>query len=57
MALVARNLNVHRNTLYHRLNKISEIAEVDLDNSDDYFKLQLSIKIMELYSISSDLEI
>jgi len=55
MAQVAKKLNVHRNTLYHRINKISEIAELNLDDGDNDLKLMLSIKIMELYNISSDL--
>jgi len=50
--LQAKKLHIHRNTLYHRLKKISEITNMDLDSGDDYLKLLLSFKIMELYSIS-----
>ena len=57
MEQVAKKLYIHRNTLYHRLKKISEITELDLDNGDDYFKLLLSYKIMALYNLSSDLVI
>lgn len=57
MEQVAKNLSIHRNTLYHRIKKISEITEMKLDNGDDYLKLLLSYKIMELYNISSDLAI
>ena len=54
MEQVAKKLFIHRNTLYHRLKKISEITELDLDNGDDYFKLLLSYKIMTLYNLSSE---
>lgn len=57
MAQVAKKLYIHRNTLYHRIQKISEITEMDLENSDDHLKLLLSFKIMELYYISSALAI
>ncbi|HEY3388984.1 MAG TPA: helix-turn-helix domain-containing protein [Prolixibacteraceae bacterium] len=51
----AKSLCIHRNTLYLRIKKISEITEMDFDNGIDYLKLLLSFKIMELYNISSDL--
>jgi PucR family transcriptional regulator, proline-responsive transcriptional activator len=57
MAQVAKKLYIHRNTLYHRLQKISELTEMNLDNGDDYLKLLLSFKIMELTNISSDMAI
>ena len=55
MAHVAKNLHIHRNTLYNRIKKISEITELDLENGDDILKLLISFKIMELYNISSEL--
>jgi DNA-binding PucR family transcriptional regulator len=57
MAQTAKKLCIHRNTLYLRIKKISEITEMDFDNGADYLKLLLSFKIMELYNISSDLAI
>jgi sugar diacid utilization regulator len=54
MVQVAKKLYIHRNTLYHRLKKIFEITEMDLDSGDDYLKLLLSIKIIELYSLITD---
>lgn len=54
MAQAANKLFIHRNTLYHRIKKISEITELDLEDGDDYLKLLLSFKIMELYNISLD---
>lgn len=56
MAQVAKKLHIHRNTLYHRINKISEITDLNLDDGDDYLKILLSFKIIELYNVSSDLE-
>jgi hypothetical protein len=55
IAQVAKKLYIHRNTLYHRIKKISEITGISLDNGDDHLKLLLSFKIMELYRISTDL--
>lgn len=52
MTRVAKTLHIHRNTLYHRINKISEIIEMDLEDGDDYLKLLLSFKIMDLYTTS-----
>ncbi|MBN1315573.1 MAG: helix-turn-helix domain-containing protein [Anaerolineales bacterium] len=57
MAQVANKLYIHRNTLYHRIKKISEITGMDLENGDDYLKLLLSFKIVELYNIRSDLAV
>jgi DNA-binding PucR family transcriptional regulator len=57
MEQVTKKLYIHRNTLYHRIKKISEITGISLDNGDDQLKLLLSFKIMELYNIGSDLEI
>lgn len=55
MAQVARNLHIHRNTLYHRLRKISEITGLDLESGDAHLKLLLSSKIMELFDMRSEL--
>jgi DNA-binding PucR family transcriptional regulator len=55
LAQVAKTLHIHRNTLYNRIKKISEITELDLENGDNILKLLLSFKIMDLYSISSEI--
>jgi PucR family transcriptional regulator, proline-responsive transcriptional activator len=57
MAQLAKKLYIHRNTLYHRIQKISELTGMKLDNGDDYLKLLLSFKIMELSTTASDLVI
>jgi sugar diacid utilization regulator len=54
LSQIANKLHIHRNTLYHRIKKISEITGMILDNSNDHLKLLLSFKIMELYNISTD---
>lgn len=54
LAQVAKTLHIHRNTLYNRIKKISEITELDLENGDNILKLLLSFKIMDLYNIESD---
>jgi PucR family transcriptional regulator, proline-responsive transcriptional activator len=41
-------LHVHRNTLVYRINKIIEIIQVDLEDSDVRFQLLLTYKILDL---------
>ncbi len=40
-------LNIHRNTLLYRINKIKELTNIDLDNGDTRFQLQLYFKLSE----------
>jgi len=44
----AEALYIHRNTMVHRINKISEITGMNLEDGEDSYKLFLSYKIMEL---------
>ncbi|RJW44254.1 PucR family transcriptional regulator [Clostridiales bacterium TF09-2AC] len=44
---VAAILNIHRNTLLYRLNRIKEITNLNLENGDEYIKMMLHIKIKE----------
>lgn len=41
----AEKLFIHRNTMSYRLNKISEITDLDLTNGKNIYKLYMSIKI------------
>ncbi|HWQ75851.1 MAG TPA: helix-turn-helix domain-containing protein [Syntrophomonas sp.] len=43
----AKALNIHRNTLLYRINKIKELAQIDLDNGDERLKIQLYLKFLE----------
>lgn len=43
MAVTAKGLHIHPNTLYHRIKKIEDILEVDFDNYEDYLKVQLAV--------------
>lgn len=52
-SLTAKELYLHRNTLIHRLNKISEILKVDLDDSEKVLELQLALKAMKILKIKS----
>ncbi|MCB7093121.1 helix-turn-helix domain-containing protein [Enterocloster bolteae] len=40
-------LNIHRNTLLYRLNRIKEITNLDLESGDEFVKMMLHIKIRE----------
>jgi sugar diacid utilization regulator len=43
----ASALSVHRTTLYYRLGRIEELANVDLNNGNDRLTLHLGLKIMQ----------
>lgn len=48
MAATAKQLNVHRNTLVYRLNRIAEITQLDMDDADVQLNLHLAIKAYSL---------
>lgn len=43
----ARQLNVQRNTLRYRIEKIEEICSIDLRNPELFFQLELSFKLLD----------
>lgn len=45
-------LNIHRNTLFHRIEKIENLLKVDLNDGDVLFQLYLSYKILEYYKLA-----
>ena len=45
----AKRLHIHQNTLYHRIRKIEEILQVDLNDSNDWLKLLLVYHLSDLY--------
>ena len=46
----ANMLSIHRNTMTYRINKIRELVDVDLDNSETAFHLLFSYHVLEYYS-------
>lgn len=48
MAATAKELNVHRNTLVYRLNRVAEITQLDMDDADVQLNLHLAIKAYRL---------
>jgi PucR family transcriptional regulator, proline-responsive transcriptional activator len=48
----ANNLNIHRNTMFHRIEKAESLLNVDLDDGDVLFQLYLSYKILEFFKIT-----
>jgi len=48
ISLAAASLQIHRNTLTYRLNRIAEITHLDLNDADVRFGLQLAIKLHQL---------
>jgi purine catabolism regulator len=47
-ARTASTLNIHRNTLAYRLNRIAEITCLDLDDADVRLNLQLALKARQM---------
>lgn len=48
MRLTAKELNIHRNTLVYRLNRISEITQLDMDDANVHLNLHLALKAHHL---------
>lgn len=48
LAQAAKNLDVHRNTLVYRLEQISKLTELDLNDADNRLILHLSLKIQRV---------
>ena len=47
-SLIARHLNIHKNTLYYRMNKLKEMFPIDLNDGNLRFRLQLTMELMRL---------
>ncbi|ODA42569.1 helix-turn-helix domain-containing protein [Desulfosporosinus sp. BG] len=47
----AKASNIHRNTMFYRLEKIESIMNIDINNSNTFLHLHLSFKILELLKI------
>jgi purine catabolism regulator len=45
LSQTAARLHIHRNTLAYRLEQIANIAQLDLDDPDARFSLQLALKL------------
>ncbi|PJF40632.1 MAG: hypothetical protein D6737_03235 [Chloroflexi bacterium] len=48
LAKAAADLDVHRNTLVYRLERVKELTELDLDDSDNRLILHLALKIQRV---------
>jgi len=47
-ARTAAQLNIHRNTLAYRLNRIAAITQLDLEDADVRLNLQLALKVRQM---------
>ena len=43
----ALDMNIHRNTLLYRINKIKDLTDINLEDGDTRFKIQLYFKLVE----------
>lgn len=48
---VTKELNIHHNTLYYRINRVQEILDVTFDRFDDWFNVQLACRVYEYLQI------
>lgn len=51
--LIARNMNVHTNTVYYRIKKVEELLDIDLNEPNEWFDIQVVCKIMATISLDS----
>lgn len=49
-----KQMYISRNTLLYRINKIKKLTNIDLDNPDTVFHLQLTLKLMEVENIVNE---
>lgn len=47
-AAAAKNLFIHKNTLFYRMSKIKELFPIDLSDGEERLKIHLTLKFMEL---------
>lgn len=50
----ARALNLHRQSLLYRLDKINKLTNLSVDNPDDAFLLNVSIKVYQVSTMTAD---
>ncbi len=50
ISAAAQRLYIHRNTMNYRINKIKQLLNTDLDDSENLLKLQIGIRIMRILS-------
>lgn len=46
--IIAEKLFVHKNTIFYRINKLKEQFDLHLENGEERFKIQTTIKLMKL---------
>ena len=50
MQQTADYLYIHRNTLYKRIEKLEELLGMDFHSTNDYFILQIAVRLQQLFS-------
>lgn len=50
----AEELYIHKNSMYYRIDKIKELFKIDLENEEDCFDIEMSIKIISLLNKSNE---
>ena len=55
-SVIAKHLNIHKNTLYYRMNKLKELFPIDLNDGGLRLRLQLTMELMRLEQNIADPE-
>ncbi len=50
LAMAARSLDVHRNTIKYRLNKAEELLDIDLTSTNSFLNLAIILRVYEINS-------
>ena len=48
--LVSELLHIHKNTLFHRINKVVQAANLDMSDGNDVFQIMMTDKILQYFS-------
>jgi len=55
MALTAKQLHIHPNTLYHRIKKMEDMLKIDFNNYEDDLKIRLAVYLYHhFYDVDGD---
>jgi DNA-binding PucR family transcriptional regulator len=55
MAMAARSLDVHRNTIKYRLNKAEELLDLNLSSTNSFLNLAILLRIYEINNSANGL--
>ena len=51
---ISKNLGIHRNSLYYRIEKIEEFSGINLKDQNDFTKIKIALILYDLFSAMKD---